>query len=163
MTMGDNLGAVAFPAIMAVVVAVVFSSMTKAAGRGDLPRSGSLGIRTKATKASDATWLAGHRAAAPVVRTVSLMTSVVALVIIVLGFTVDAGWVTAVGIVPFGVVLIGLVPVVQAANAAAKEAAEKEAADEAEKKAARKTAGTSNSSKSGRKKVRKKGSQKRRH
>ncbi|MGO1436611.1 MAG: SdpI family protein [Candidatus Corynebacterium faecigallinarum] len=132
--MGDNLAAVAFPAIMAVVVAVVVSSVTKAAGRGDLPRDGSVGIRTKATKLSDAAWTAGHRAAVPRARTVSLLTSAVALVIIVLGMVVDATWVMAVGIVPFGVVIIGIIPVVQTANAAAREAHAAEQARPAKKK-----------------------------
>lgn len=149
--MGENLAAVAFPAIMAVVVAVVVSSVAKAGGRGDLPRHGAVGIRTKATKTSDAAWLAGHRAAVPRARVLTLLTSVVSLVIIVLGIVVDATWVTAVGIVPFGVVIIGLIPVAQAANAAAKEA------EEAKKKAARR-GGPKKA-----KKVQKKGSHKRRH
>ena len=71
------------------------------------------------------------------------------LVNILLGITVEAGWVTAVGIVPFGVVILGMIPVVQAANAAAREAA---AAEDAEKKTATKT----------RRKGKEKGSQKKR-
>lgn len=134
--MGEQLMAVAFPAVMAVVIAIVMSSVSKAGARGDLPRSGAVGIRTKATKLSDAAWAAGHGAAVPLTRKISLLTSVVALVIILLGITVEAGWVTAVGIVPFGVVILGMIPVVQAANAAAREAA---AAEEAEKKTATKT------------------------
>lgn len=111
---------VAFPAVAAVIVAVVCSQLSKAAARGDLPRSGAVGIRTKATKASDAAWEAGHEAVVPFARTLTLVVSGLAAVVIIIGFTVDAGWVTALGIVPFVVVLVGLVLITRKANAAAK-------------------------------------------
>ncbi|AHW65497.1 Putative secreted protein [Corynebacterium glyciniphilum AJ 3170] len=125
--MSDALMAVAFPAVMAVVLSMVISQVTKAAARGDLPRSGAVGIRTAATKASDDAWTAGHEAAAPLARTVTLGTSVLAVVIIILSFIFDGAWVTALGVVPFVIVLVSLIPVVRAANRAARmaEAAKK--------------------------------------
>lgn len=120
--MSDALMAVAFPAVMGVLVAVVVSQVLKAAERGDLPRSGAVGIRTSATKASDEAWAAGHAAAVPVARNVTLLTSVVAVVVIVLGFTVDAGWVMAIAVVPLALAILGLIPVVRSANRAARAA-----------------------------------------
>lgn len=125
--MSDALMAVAFPAIMAVVMAMVISQVLKAASRGDLPRSGAVGIRTSATKASDHAWEAGHVAAAPVARVVTLGVSALAAVIIILSFIFEGAWVTALGVVPFVIVLLSLVPVVRTANRAARAA-------EAEKK-----------------------------
>jgi hypothetical protein len=127
--MSDALMAVAFPAVMAVVLSMVISQVTKAAARGDLPRSGAVGIRTSATKASDDAWTAGHEAAAPMARTVTLGTSVLAVLIIILSFIFDGAWVTALGVVPFVVVIVSLVPLVRAANRAARaaEAAKKTA------------------------------------
>ncbi|WP_420098075.1 SdpI family protein [Corynebacterium sp.] len=120
--MSDALMGVAFPAIMAVVLAMVISQVTKAAAGGDLPRSGAVGIRTSATKASDDAWEAGHAEAAPFARTVTLVTSVLAAVIIILSFFVEGAWVTALGVVPFVVVVVSLVPLVRTANRAARAA-----------------------------------------
>lgn len=132
--MSDALMAVAFPAVMAVVLSMVFSQVTKAAARGDLPRSGAVGIRTRATKASDGAWAAGHEAAAPVARTVTLGVSVLAAVIIILSFIFEGAWVTALGVVPFVIVLVSIIPVVGTANRAARAAAAAEAAESAAKK-----------------------------
>lgn len=121
-SMSDALMSVAFPAVMAVVVAVVCSQVTKAAARGDLPRSGAVGIRTGALKASDAAWEAGHRAAEPVARVLTLVVSAAAMIVIIVSIIADGGWVTVLGIVPFIIVLVGLIPVVRAANAAANAA-----------------------------------------
>ncbi|MGP9724536.1 SdpI family protein [Corynebacterium sp. AOP40-9SA-29] len=120
--MSDSLMAVAFPAVMAVVLAMVVSQVTKAAARGDLPRSGAVGIRTSATKSSDDAWEAGHIAAEPVTRRVTLGVSLLAFIVIVLSLFFDGAWVTALGVVPFVVVVVSLVPVTVTANRAAKEA-----------------------------------------
>lgn len=127
LTMSDSLMAVAFPAVMAVVLAMVVSQVTKAAARGDLPRSGAVGIRTPATKSGDVAWTAGHTAAEPVTRRVTLGVSLLAFVIIVLSFFFDGAWVTALGVVPFFVVVVSLVPVTLTANRAAREAEAAEA------------------------------------
>jgi hypothetical protein len=120
--MSDALMAVAFPAIMAVVLSMVISQVTKAAARGDLPRSGAVGIRTSATKASDDAWAAGHEAAAPVARKVTLGVSTLAAVIIILSFIFEGAWVTALGVVPFVIVVLSLIPLVRVANGAARAA-----------------------------------------
>jgi len=60
-------------ALAAIVVATVslagcgalLQYTTRAAGRGALPHNGAVGIRTRATQASDEAWRAAHEAALP--------------------------------------------------------------------------------------------------
>jgi hypothetical protein len=46
-----------------VVLGIVATVTTRAAARGELARNGMMGIRTRATRSSDAAWEAGHQAA----------------------------------------------------------------------------------------------------
>ncbi len=51
-----------------LLLAVVFQTMNRQVQAGDLSNNGVFGIRTKATRSSDAAWEAGHLAAVPVIR-----------------------------------------------------------------------------------------------
>lgn len=46
-------------------IAAVIHLVSRSAVRGDLDRNGAVGIRTRATRASDLAWRSGHQAAAP--------------------------------------------------------------------------------------------------
>ena len=48
-----------------VFLSLVIHFVSKAAVSGKLDRNSAIGIRTKATRSSDSAWLAGHRAAGP--------------------------------------------------------------------------------------------------
>jgi uncharacterized membrane protein len=47
--------------------------VTRAAAAGELPRNGLVGIRTRKTQRDDAAWQAGHAAATPLVRVVTIV------------------------------------------------------------------------------------------
>jgi uncharacterized membrane protein len=47
--------------------------VTRAAAAGELPRNGLVGIRTRKTQRDDAAWQAGHAAATPLVRAVTVV------------------------------------------------------------------------------------------
>lgn len=61
------------PLFGVILVAVVCIAMTHSAASGTLSRNGSAGIRTRKTQASDAAWLAGHRAALPIVKWIGVV------------------------------------------------------------------------------------------
>ncbi|GAA1346584.1 SdpI family protein [Falsarthrobacter nasiphocae] len=63
-----DIGGVAVNVVGLVLVSAVFLSVAGAAKAGTLPPNGAVGIRTRATKANDAAWYAGHIAGAPVLK-----------------------------------------------------------------------------------------------
>jgi hypothetical protein len=59
------------PAVSLLVLSALTHALAMTAADGRLDRNSLVGIRTKATRASDVAWTAGHRAAAPRLRTAS--------------------------------------------------------------------------------------------
>lgn len=107
-----------------VVLTLVCGSIASASAKGALPRNGAIGIRTKATKSSDAAWDAGHRAAVPMMRWTTwfgvLMTMVTAAAVIVLRPGEEPGWEVTAPILGFAGVSVGLMAAGVVANRAAK-------------------------------------------
>lgn len=95
----------------------------------ELGKNSSVGIRTRATQASEAAWVAGHRAAVPWTRRVSWYAVVVGALLTVGGLAAAAGLEPVWGplllvlyALGFGGLLLGVVPITRAANRAAREA-----------------------------------------
>ncbi len=107
-----------------VVLAMVCGSTASASAKGTLPRNGAIGIRTKATKSSDAAWDAGHRAAVPIMRWTTwfglLMTAVTVIAVIVLHPGDEPGWEVSAPILGLLGVFAGLMAAAVFANRAAK-------------------------------------------
>lgn len=107
-----------------VVLTMVCGSIASASARGALPRNGAIGIRTKATKSSDAAWDVGHRAAVPLMRWTTwfgvLMTVVTIVAVIVLRPGEGPGWEVAAPILGFVGVFVGLMAAGVVADRAAK-------------------------------------------
>ncbi len=57
-----------FLGVTLLLLAIVFQTMNRQVQAGDLSNNGVFGIRTKATRSSDAAWQAGHLAAVPAIR-----------------------------------------------------------------------------------------------
>lgn len=89
-----------------LVVGVVFQMMNRQVLAGDLSNNGVFGIRTKATRSSDAAWQAGHLAAVPMMRVAYRLAyawfALVLLLAVVLQATVDQSP------APFVVALVGI-------------------------------------------------------
>lgn len=73
------------PLFGVILVAVVCIAVTQSAASGSLTRNGGAGIRTRKTQVSDAAWLAGHRAALPIVK----WTGVVAVISVIIALVVQ--------------------------------------------------------------------------
>ena len=63
--------------------------VTAAAAKGRLPRNSWVGNRLATTKASDAAWLAGHRAALPLCRAAGIASVFVAMAMVADGLVSD--------------------------------------------------------------------------
>ncbi len=74
--------------VVAMAVAVGVWLITRAAARGYLGANGAIGIRTTATQRSEEAWVAGHRAALPLVRAAGLVVALAGLTALVV---LDAG------------------------------------------------------------------------
>lgn len=99
------------------------------AAAGGLSQGSAVGIRTHATRSSEAAWAAGHRAAEPWTRRVSWWAVVVGTVLTAGGLAAASGLEQVRGPVMgvlfglgFGGLLLGLVPITRAANRGAREA-----------------------------------------
>ena len=109
--------------VMSVVVLGILFVVTRMGASGEMGRNGAVGIRTKATKRSDAAWRAGHAAALPVVRTACLAILILDLVCLALVFLGPAGLVPWLGVIPSVAILVAAVPLVLAARKGAGGAA----------------------------------------
>jgi hypothetical protein len=96
--------------------------------RGKLPRNELMGIRTRATKSSDAAWDAGHRAAVPAERVTArfglVLVVIAAVVAVIVRPGEDPGWEILVPAVGFVGTVVGLIVAGVAANRAAKGVAD---------------------------------------
>jgi uncharacterized membrane protein len=108
-----------------VLIAVLTELTTRAAADGDIPVNGLLGIRTAATKRSEAAWRAGHTAALPVLHLTAVAAVVGAAVTFVVALVLGAdsnGITTLVLLLAYAVVVLLLLRAAQVANAAARSA-----------------------------------------
>ena len=118
----SSIGALIGIASSLLVIAVLYG-VTRAGATGGMGRNGAVGIRTRATKRSDAAWRAGHAAALPVARTACLAILVLDLVCLALLFLGPAGLVPWLGVIPSVAILAAAVPLVLAAKKGADGAA----------------------------------------
>jgi hypothetical protein len=66
--MDDAYAALIFPLLTVLLLPAIAISVIRAAASGALGRNGGFGIRTRDTQSSDASWIAGHKAALPTAR-----------------------------------------------------------------------------------------------
>lgn len=104
--------------------AVLLWRVVDGAAAGTLARDGNIGIRTRATNASDAAWLAGHRAAAAPARGVALVCGVLAVAMILAALTHRStdpdALVVSLFITGYAAMIAGSVIVARAANRGAR-------------------------------------------
>lgn len=67
-----------------MLISVLCASLVREIKSGTLARDGGFGLKTRKTKASDAAWNAGHRAASPYVRVTSYVALASAVLVIIL-------------------------------------------------------------------------------
>ncbi|WP_342022634.1 SdpI family protein [Arthrobacter citreus] len=97
-------------------------AVTRQAADGLIGRNGSAGIRTRHTKASDEAWVAGHRAALPVVKKMWPAAAAGVLAAVVVQFVAGGGWGTGAAFLALIVETVILVRSASAANGAARAA-----------------------------------------
>lgn len=118
----DSAGFVVLAATLCLAGLLVIVIVRQAAN-GDLPRNGLIGLRTKATRRSDAAWTAGHQAAIPWVRLSVGLGSGLAILGAIVSFTsvpvVIPAVLSGLGYLAFVGLLLWAIPV---ANRAAKAA-----------------------------------------
>ncbi len=108
-----------------ILVGTTIWRVTAAAASGRLRRNGWVGIRLGSTGASDAAWLAGHRAALSSSRTTGIVSLVIGLVMIVDGLITRDGegsillWMLFV--IGYGEVLIATITMAVRAHRAATQ------------------------------------------
>ncbi len=73
-----------------LLLAVVFQTMNRQVQAGDLRNNGLFGIRTKATRSSDAAWQAGHLAAVPAIKVAYRLAYALFAVVLVLAVVLQA-------------------------------------------------------------------------
>ncbi|MEV8157238.1 SdpI family protein [Kocuria salsicia] len=121
--MDESSGGALIGIVMSVVVLGILFMVTRMGASGEMGRNGAVGIRTRATKRSDAAWRAGHAAALPVVRIACLVILVLDLVCLALIFLGPASLVPWLGVIPSVAILAAAVPFVLAAKKGADGAA----------------------------------------
>ena len=107
-----------------VIVGVLSLTVCGSAVEGSIGRNAAVGIRTKETMKSDAAWLAGHRAADPVM-TVTGWVALVLAAALVLSAVVAQQMpviVAIVGVAGYAAVIVGALRAKAVANRAARAA-----------------------------------------
>ena len=107
---------------MSVVALGVIFVVTRMGANGDVGRNRAVGIRTRATQRSDAAWRAGHAAALPVTRNVSLVVLLLDLVCLALLFLGPPSLVPWIAVIPPVALLVAVVPIALAAKKGADRA-----------------------------------------
>ncbi len=104
-----------------ILVGITFAVLRAMIKAGNLTRNSAVGVRTSATLASDAAWVAGHCAAIPALTTglAIFVLGVVAVILVARFYGDDAA--SVVGLVAL---LAGVLPVVIATFTTVKRAAE---------------------------------------
>lgn len=117
-----------FAGVALGLIGGVIWAVTAAAANGRLARNGSVGIRTRATRSSDAAWRAGHQAALPASRALGFAGGIIGLGMVVDGIiSRDSQGSTvfwALFAIGYGAVLVGSVFVATVAQRAARTATE---------------------------------------
>lgn len=85
------MGAYISLVVAVALLAAAIGAVAGASSRGTLARNDAVGIRTKATKSSDAAWDAGHRAAVPAMRATAWFGAATVLIGVVVAFIVRPG------------------------------------------------------------------------
>ncbi|WP_431695963.1 SdpI family protein [Kocuria rhizophila] len=104
----SSIGALISIVSSLVVIAILYG-VTRAGATGGMGRNSAVGIRTRATKRSDAAWQAGHAAALPVVRILCLALLVLDVgcgALVLLGPTVLVPWL---GLIPAAGIVVAAV------------------------------------------------------
>ena len=94
---------------------------------GTNSRNGGFGIRTQATRTSDAAWNAGHRAAAPLLRAFGVLDILFALLLVVIGLLAPdmcARLGITIRLIAYAVAATGLLIAVKKADSAARGVSE---------------------------------------
>lgn len=107
-----------------VILGLVLLGIAGMVEAGTLARNGAIGIRTRATKASDRAWTVGHQAAHGAMRVTGVLCLVFAVLIVLLALVVRGAQAVLVVLGAAGVgylaLATGLVVIVLRANAAAR-------------------------------------------
>lgn len=107
------------------LLAAVLLSVASMARSGTLDRSGAVGIRTRATRASDEAWRAGHRAAHGAVRAAGLFCLAFGVLTTALALTVPDSAAVAVVLSTAGTGYVALVVALAVASRRANTAAKR--------------------------------------
>ncbi len=105
-----------------LAMAAALGWSTRAAATGRLRVNALAGIRTSATMASPAAWVAGHTAAWPTVRAAAAFSVLCAGAAVVELLADNPVFAVIIALVPVGVVLLAMIPIVRIANRAARAA-----------------------------------------
>ncbi|NYE00217.1 hypothetical protein BJY21_001401 [Kineosphaera limosa] len=107
-------------------VSVLLWWVTASAARGDLGRNGAVGIRTAATTASDAAWVAGHRAALPTAKITGIVGAIIGGNLVGAGLwspsEEPSGAVLVLFAVGYSVIIVAALVAARIASQAAREA-----------------------------------------
>ena len=122
--MDDSVGGL-MTGIQLLIVSAVIHLVGSHAAAGQLERNSFIGVRTKATKASDAAWHAGHRAAYPWLRATAVTGYVLggaatASGAVLLATDQNSAWPLAVGLGGLVILMTMLLVATKKANSAAR-------------------------------------------
>ncbi|WP_293829372.1 SdpI family protein [uncultured Corynebacterium sp.] len=122
--MGSALAISALPLLFFGVNSLILWRKTL---NGTNSRNDGFGIRTQATRTSDAAWNAGHRAAAPLLRAFGVLDILFALILVVIGLLAPdmcARLGITIRLIAYAVAATGFFIAVKKANAAARGVSE---------------------------------------
>lgn len=105
-----------------VIVGILSLTVCESAVEGSIGRNAAVGIRTKETMKSDAAWLAGHRAAHPVMAATGWVALVLAAALVLSAVVAQQVpvIVAIVGIAGYAAVIVGALRAKAVANRAAR-------------------------------------------